>query len=265
MLRERLRVSVAPRVMDEVRVFVVTPVDIPLENCERVLMHVHGGCYALNPGEAMPLETIVLAGFGRFQVVAVDYRMPPDAYFLAALDDTVTVWKTLLRAHDLRKMGSFGAWASGERTLETGLRAKLENFALSAAIAPGTPMSNITGMGASFQINALVNNVFVSPDGLCDAGAAFYADGHNLWDPLLSPINGDFAGFPPALLTTGMRNLLLSDTVRTYRPLRQADIEAVLQTFEGHSHANYYRDDIALEVRELSVGITVSFDRHLAR
>jgi acetyl esterase/lipase len=42
---------------------------------------------------------------------------------------------------------------------------------------------------------------------------------------MLSPIYGDFHGFPPAILTTGTRDLFLSNTVRTHRKLRDAGIE----------------------------------------
>lgn len=32
----------------------------------------------LNPGEAGTREAIMMAGFGGFKVISVDYRMPPD-------------------------------------------------------------------------------------------------------------------------------------------------------------------------------------------
>ena len=38
----------------------------------------HGGCYVLSPGEAGLPEGLMMAGFGGFKVISVDYRMPPD-------------------------------------------------------------------------------------------------------------------------------------------------------------------------------------------
>jgi len=47
---------------------------------------------------------------------------------------------------------------------------------------------------------------------------ALCAAGQDLSHPYLSPLNGDFApGFPPAILTTGTRDMLLSDTVLLHR------------------------------------------------
>ena len=264
-MRERLGVSVEPAEMGGVKVFLVTPRTIRPENRNRLLIHVHGGYYVLNPGEAGLPEAVFMAGFGGFRVVSVDYRMPPEAYFPAALDDAMAVWKAALRDNDPRNMAVFGSSAGGALTLEMVLRAKAEGLPLPAAIAPGTPMSDVTGVGDSFRTNALLDNVLVAVDGFCDAATRFYANGHDLKDPLLSPVYGDVRGFPPTILTTGTRDLLLSNTVRMHRKLRQAGVEAALQVFEGQSHAHYYRDDTAPESREAFSEIAAFFDRHLGK
>ena len=264
-LRARLHVTVAPTVIDGVKAYIVTPDDIPPENRNRLLIHVHGGCYTLNPGEAGTTEAIFMAGFGHFKVISVDYRMPPDAYFPAALDDAMTVWKAALKMADPKNMAIFGSSAGGALTLEMVLRAKQDGLPLPGAIAPGTPMSDVTKVGDSFNTNALVDNVLVSPDGFCDAAVKFYAHGHDLKDPLLSPVYGDMAGFPPTILTTGTRDLLLSNTVRVHRKLRAAGVDAALQVFEGQSHGGYMRDDTAPESREAFEEIAQFFDRHLGR
>jgi acetyl esterase/lipase len=126
-------------------------------------------------------------------------------------------------------------------------------------------MSDTTKRGDTFYTNELVDNVLVSRDGFCDAGAKVYANGRDLKDPLLSPVYGDMSGFPPAILTSGTRDLLLSNTVRVHRKLRQAGIEATLQVFEGQSHSHYTRDDTAPETREVFTEIAQFFDRHMAK
>ena len=264
-LLERLQVDVQSAQMGGVHVFILTPRKMRPENRNRLLIHVHGGCYVLNPAEAGLSEAVFMAGFGGFRVVSVDYRMPPTAYFPAALDDAMAVWRAALRDHSPKTMAIFGSSAGGALTLEMVMRAKAEGLPLPAAIAPGTPMADLTGVGDSFQTNAFVDNVLVAPGGICDAAARLYANGHDLKDPLLSPIYGDVHGFPPTILTTGTRDLLLSNTVRMHRRLRQAGVEAVLQVFEGQAHAQFYRDDTAPESREAFSEIAAFFDRHLGR
>ena len=84
-------------------------------------------------------------------------------------------------------------------------------------------------------------------------------------DPLLSPVYGDMADFPPTILTSGTRDLLLSNTVRVHRKLRQAGIEAALQVYEGQSHAHYLRDDSAPETKEVFTEIATFFDKHMKK
>jgi epsilon-lactone hydrolase len=264
-MRERLHVSVEKTTIDGVRAFVVTPETIAPENRDRLLIHVHGGCYVLNPGEAGLPEAIFMAGFGHFKVISVDYRMPPEALFPAALDDAMTVWKAEAKTTNPKNMAIFGTSAGGALTLEMVLRAKQEGLPLPGAIAPGTPMSDVTKVGDTFQTNAMLDNVLVSPDGFCDAGTKVYANGHDLKDPMLSPVYGDMHGFPPAILTSGTRDLLLSNTVRVHRKLREAGVEAVLQVYEGMSHAHYVRDDTAPESKEAFEEIALFFDKHLGK
>ena len=113
-----------------------------------------------------------MAGFGHFKVISVDYRMPPEAYFPGRArrrDDGLEGGAE--DEHDPKNMAIFGTSAGGALTLEMVLRAKQDGLPLPAAIAPGTPMSDVTKVGDTFQTNAMVDNVLVSPDGFCDAGA----------------------------------------------------------------------------------------------
>ena len=264
-MRDRLHVKVEPGTIDGVRVFTVTPQVITPENRDRLLVQLHGGCYVLNPGEAGLSEAMLIAAFGHYKVIAVDYRMPPEAYFPAALDDAMAVWKAATRMADPKKMALIGTSAGGALVLEVALRAKQEGVPLPAAMASGTPMSDLTKTGDSFQTNAMIDNVLVSTDGFCDAAARFYANGHDLRDPMLSPVYGDMHGFPPTILTTGTRDLLLSNTVRVHRKLRQAGIDAALHVYEGQSHAYYARDDRIPETKEAFDEIAAFFATHLAR
>ncbi len=263
-MAERLGVKVESGTIGGVRVHTVTPAAIAPENRNRTLVQIHGGCYVLNPGEAGLTEALLIAAFGGFKVVAVDYRMPPEAYFPAALDDAVTVWQAVAAGGDPRRIGLIGTSAGGALVLAMGLRAKQLGLPMPGAIASGTPMSDITKTGDSFYTNAMIDNVLVSTDGFCDAAARFYANGHDLADPLLSPVYGDMTGFPPVILTTGTRDLLLSNTVRVHRKLRGLGIAADLHVYEGQSHGHYGRDDRNPETAEAFGEIAAFFKAHLA-
>jgi monoterpene epsilon-lactone hydrolase len=262
-LRERFGVTSQALKVNGVDAYMITPAVIPPENRNRLLVHVHGGCYVLSGGESGTSEALYMAGYGHFKVLSVDYRRPPDSPYPAALDDVVSVWKGALKMADPKNMAVFGTSAGGALTLSMVLRAKQERLPLPAAIAPGTPMSDLTKTGDSFATNFMVDNVLVGPGGRCDAMADLYANGHDLKDPMLSPVYGDMHGFPPAILTTGTRDLLLSNTVRVHRKLRQAGVEADLHVYEGQSHAQYMRD--TPEAKEAFEEIARFFDKHLGK
>src|SRR5262245_20735832 len=116
-LREQLGVAVQPTTIAGVKAFIVTPRETPPGNRGRVLVHVHGGYYVLAPGEAGTREAIMLAGFGGFKVISVDYRMPPEFPYPAALDDAMAVYRAVLETTPSRNVGIFGTSAGGGLTL----------------------------------------------------------------------------------------------------------------------------------------------------
>ena len=162
-------------------------------------------------------------------------------------------------------MAIFGTSTGGGMTLAMILRAKQENLPLPAAIGPATPWSDLTETGDTYKTNEWLDNVLISYHGYLGRAARLYAGGHDLKEPMLSPIYGDFNGFPPAILTSGTRDLFLSLTVLTHRKLRRAGVDAELQVYEGMSHAQYNFDADMPESREVFGEIATFFDRHLAK
>ncbi len=142
------------------------------------------------------------------------------------------------------------------------MRAKAEGLPLPAAIAPGSPWSDLNKIGDSYVTHEGQDNVLVSYDGVVGDSAKLYAQGHDLKDPYLSPVYGDVRGFPPVFLTAGTRDLFLSNTVRMHLKLRAAGVVADLMVFEGMSHVLYQADPAIPEVRQHFAELTAFFDRY---
>jgi acetyl esterase/lipase len=263
--REMLGVTMEPTVIGGVKGFIFMPKTMPDAHRNQLIINVHGGGYVYGPGESGTAEAMLMAAYGGYKVVEFDYRMPPDAPYPAAMDDAMAVWKAALTMSDPGHMAIIGTSTGGGMTLAMILRAKAEGLPLPAAIAPGTPWADLTETGDSYKTNEWVDNVLVSYSGYLTHAAQLYANGHDMKDPQLSPIYGDFHGFPPTILTTGTRDLFLSNTVRTHRKLRQAGVPAVLQVFEGFSHAQYLFDPAAPETKEAFAEIAAFFDQYLAK
>ena len=264
-MAQRLHVKIQPATIDGVKVYRLTPAHIPASNAHRLLIHVHGGCYVLGGGEAALPEALLMAGMSHIEVISVDYRMPPTAYFPAALDDAMTVYKAELKTTNPQDIGVFGRSAGGALTLEMMLTAKQDHLPMPGALGVNSPMADLVDQGDTAQTNALVDNNLVSPSptGFCQAAAIFYAHGHDLSDPMLSPLNGDFHGFPPTILATGTRDLMESNTVRTHQKLLLSGVHAELLDFEGMSHVQYAIDDRIPEDREAFAEEGAFMNKHL--
>jgi epsilon-lactone hydrolase len=265
-LLKRYPVKVEGQTLSGVRTFVVVPESLPEENRNRILVHTHGGAYVFYGGEAGVGEAILAAYHGRMKVVSVDYRMPPDHPFPAALDDTVAVYKELLKTYKPENIAMFGTSSGGGLAAATILRLRDRNIPLPAAVGLGTPWADITKTGDTLSTNEQIDDVLVVYDGLLGAAAKLYAASVDMKDPLISPVYGDFSkGFPPTILTSGTRDLLLSCTVRMHRQLRRAGIEAELHVFEGMSHAEYLLVPDSPESEEAFQEIARFFRDHMGR
>ncbi|RBP14131.1 acetyl esterase/lipase [Roseiarcus fermentans] len=264
-LKRELGVTVEPTVVAGVKAYLVTPMTIPEKNRNRLVVALHGGGYVFYPGEAGTGEGVMMAGFGGFRVLAVDYRMPPDFPFPAALDDAVAVWKEVVKTTKPENVALIGSSAGGGLALATILRLKDEGLPLPGALAAGTPWSDLSSAGDSYAANAWLDNVLVAYGGMLEGMARLYAGGESFRNPYLSPIYGDFSKFPPTILTTGTRDLFLSNTVRAHRALKRAGAVADLEVYEGESHAQFLAGPSVPESREAFADIAAFFDAHLGR
>ena len=261
-LREKLGVSMRHTVMAGVPVFIFEPKNFTDDG--RVLLNLHGGGYVLGPGEAGTQEAVLMAGIGGFRVVYADYRMAPDFPYPAAVDDAVAVYREILKTTPARSIGVFGTSTGGAMTLILGLRARAEGLPLPGALAAGTPWAQMNKKGDTYFTNEGVDNVLVSYDGWLAGAAKLYTGNHDMEDPFLSPVNGDVHGFPPTLLTSGTRDLFLSNTVRMHLKLREAGVPADLIVFEGLSHAQYHMDEDMPEARFHFEELGRFFRKHLS-
>jgi monoterpene epsilon-lactone hydrolase len=262
---ERLGVSVEEVTLGGVGAFVVTPASVPAANVNRLLVNTHGGAYLFNPGRASLLEPAVIAATCGIRVIEVDYRMPPDHPFPAASDDAMAVWKAALTMAPAANIGISGGSAGGGLALSTVLRAIQDGVPTPAAVAVQTPWCDLAPVGDSLKVHEWVDNVLVTYDAVASRGARLYAGDADIADPLLSPLRGDVSGFPPTMLVSGTRDLILSQTVLMHRKLRKAGVDAELHLVEGASHFTYFIEPFAPESQYIFAEMARFWDRHLGR
>jgi monoterpene epsilon-lactone hydrolase len=223
-----------------VRTDIITPLQTPAANRDRVLINLHGGGFNSDSGSL--IEGVPIANLTKIKVVSVYYRLAPENPFPAPVDDTVAVYKELLKTYKPGNIGIFGTSAGAILTAEVAVRLKQLNLPLPAALGLFSVLADYSRTPDSHELFTL--NGFPGalkpqdPNSL--AGSDEYARTTDRRDPVLSPIFADLTGMPPSLLVTSTRDLLLSDTALFHRALLRAGDDAQLIVFEALPHAFWY-------------------------
>ena len=170
------------------------------------------------------------------RVWSVDYRMAPDHPFPTPLDDLIAAYRVLLDERRPEEIIVGGASAGGNLSAALLLRAKDEGLPMPAAVVFNTGAFDATGSGDSWHTNDGLDNLL---SGSVQRSVDLHTGGHDPHHPYLSPLYGDVSGFPPAILTTGTRDMLLSDNVRMHRHLRAAGVAAELHVWEASGHGGF--------------------------
>lgn len=239
-LADTFSVTIEPDSIDGVNVYWITPATIDPKHSDHLFLNLHGGGYIMGAGMAGNSEAVLIAAHAKIKVLAIDYRMPPEQPAPAGLDDVATVWRHLLKTRSADSIGMGGTSAGGGLTLGSTHMFKDLRLDLPGALYIGTPGGDCHKTGDSHFTNEGRDRALVSWHGVlrivCED---LYPGELGAVHPYVSPLRGDFDNFPPSYLISGTRDLLLSDTIRVHRKLRQAGIEADLHIYEGQSHADY--------------------------
>lgn len=233
---------------------------------DRMFVHVHGGAFVFGGGDSALREAVWMASGLGVNVVSVDYRRPPLHPFPAAIDDTIAVWNAVTEGQDASGTVLFGTSAGANIALAATLKLKGDGALLPGAIFAGTPGADFHNISDTWYTMVGLDPLGDRAGGSVIEGAvALYAGDTDTSDPLISPVFGDLNGFPPTILISGTRDLLLSDTVRMHRALRSAGVTADLHVYDGQAHADYMQNLLrpVPEAADAQQELFDFFDKHL--
>lgn len=241
---------------------VVTPLSIPVDRRDRVLINIHGGGFEGDWGSQT--ETIPIANMSATKVIAVLYRMAPEHPFPAAVDDVITVYRELLKSYRPAKIAIYGTSAGAMITAEVAARIKQLQLPMPAALGIFSGSGDLSTKGDStalFGISGLTGHIDPPSPTL---PYNTYVAHTNPKDPILSPIYSDLSGLPPTLFLSSTRDLLLSGTTLLHRAYLKAGVDARLVVFEALPHAFWNSPDLP-ESREAYEIIARFFDTELSK
>lgn len=200
-----------------------------------VILHCHGGGYSTGSSLYARTLTSKLAESTSMDVLCFDYRLAPEHPYPAAPEDAMKVWDYLmLLGYGARDIILTGDSAGGNLALSLVLKLKEQGRLLPRGIVLMSPWTDLTSSGKSFEAKAEVDPVLDRD--YIDRMVAAYAPDMDLKQPLISPLFGDFEGFPPVYIQAGENEILLSDSLRLHQALVDANVSVKMDTYKGMWH-----------------------------
>jgi monoterpene epsilon-lactone hydrolase len=228
----------------------------------RTLLYLHGGGFCIGSVNSHRGLATSVAHAAHARVLLIDYRLAPEHPFPAGLEDCVAAYRWLL-AGGIRpeQLAVVGDSAGGALTLSLLLAARDRGIPLPAAAVCLSPATDLTLSGESHTGNAR-SDIFL--DGRhVEQWFAWYLDGHDPRDPLVSAVYADLRGLPPLLIQVGSAEIFLSDAIRFADRARAAGVSVTLEVLEHGQHIQHVAASLLPEGREAVTHIGEFIDQRL--
>lgn len=196
---------------------------------DTVLLFLHGGAYMTGTVKSRRnlcfglLNRLACDGF------SVDYRQWPEAKHPAAQEDVVAAYHFLQKHY--QHIVVFGESAGATLSLTLTLQLKREKETLPDKIALFSPVITQLNLMTSEFLNQERDPMLVG------AGKPVaYFDHPAEPDSLISPIYGDYTGFPPLMINCGSEEVKYDDAVVLNDLCQKAGVESQLQVWRDLFH-----------------------------
>lgn len=223
-----------------------TPVTVENMSCEwvrvtrahmkkYVILYCHGGGYSTGSTVYARTLTKKLAESTSMDVFAFNYRLAPEHPYPSAAEDALKAWNYLMYlGYGARDVIVAGDSAGGNLALSLTLRLKEQERLLPRGLVLLSPWTDLTKSGKSYESRKEVDPVLDHE--YLDRMIENYAAGQELSNPFISPLFGDFKGFPPTYIQVGDNEILLSDATLLHKKLIKENVSAHLDVYKGMWH-----------------------------
>ncbi|MCC8029380.1 MAG: alpha/beta hydrolase [Lachnospiraceae bacterium] len=202
-----------------------------------IILQLHGGGYVGKMINVYRSFAGLYSELGRgVSVLTPDYRVAPEDPYPAALEDAVHAYDWLLENHwSEEQIVVAGDSAGGGLALALCMYLKDRKRPLPAGIVGMSPWTDLAQSGSSYHTNYRIDPVFGNTRDSLIYNKDYVGD-EDVKNPYISPLYGDFSGFPPMLLQVGSQEMLLSDSEGVAEKARHAGVKVRLSIYEGMFH-----------------------------
>lgn len=204
----------------------------------RVILQLHGGGY-IGPMKNIYRKFAVMyskLSYGG-DVLTIDYRVAPEYPYPAALEDAVCAYRWLTEEKKYRpdQIVIAGDSAGGGLSLALGLYLRDHHMPMPAGLLLMSPWADLTCSGESHETNYCRDPLFGNSRESMLYNSSYIGE-HDPKEPYISPVFGEYQGFPPMLIQVGGYEMLLSDSETVAAKARGAGVKLRLSVYEGMFH-----------------------------
>lgn len=201
----------------------------------KAILYCHGGGYTsgtLGYSRILGSKLSLVTGW---QVMSFEYRLAPEHPYPAARQDALKAWDYLMyQGYGARDVVLLGDSAGGNLALVLTLMLRDAHRQLPRRLVLFSPWTDMTLSGESYA-RCAHSDPSLTADYM-QATRDAYAPGLDWKDPLLSPVFGDFTGFPPVMIQVGSQEILFDDSARLHENLLAQGIPCRMECWEDMWH-----------------------------
>lgn len=169
-------------------------------------------------------------------VLSIDYRLAPEHPFPAALQDALYAFDWLLnQGYSEDKIILAGDSAGGGLAMCVCHYLNDRDRKLPAGIIAMSPWTDLTSSGSSYVDNCEIDPIFGKMENSLIYDSV-YIGNYNPKNPYISPLFGDFSGFPPMLIQVGTHEMLFSDSESVANKAKKQGVKVRFSIYEGMFH-----------------------------
>lgn len=204
----------------------------PLEDAGHVILYLHGGGFVTGNALVCKSYCSMLTKYCQAPVIAVNYGLAPEHKFPDGFEDCCNAFEIITKKCPKAQITLVGESAGGNLSLALALKYK-DSGRINCVIV-NSPTVDFTG-SIDHSINE--NHDFLVKRGCQEALVRMYVGDQDPSNPYISPICGDFTGFPPIYITCDAHETLYADAIALYDACEKAGVRAELLIAEGGYHA----------------------------